>query len=156
MKRTKSAIVMLLTSAAFFSMSQTASAAPCSAEVTALKTELTSGICSYSKKCKGLSHKLDNVNRKLEKGEFSHAGRKLSDFGAIVEDMAMRKKPKISMDDYESLMVQFYNPAANCVSNGGVVVADANPNYEGSGADVFGSGILPDETPGSEPTGVQY
>ncbi len=147
MKRTKSAIVMLLTSAAFFSMSQTASAAPCSAEVTALKTELTSGICSYSKKCKGLSHKLDNVNRKLEKGEFSHAGRKLSDFGAIVEDMAMRKKPKISMDDYESLMVQFYNPAANCVSNGGVVaVADPNPFNEGSGL-----GLLPVDTSQPEP-----
>lgn len=165
MIKTKSAIVMLLTSVAFFGMSQTVSAAPCSAEVTALKTEL-SNVCSSRKKCKGLNRKLNKVNRKLEKGKFRKAARKLSDFGAVVEDMATRKKPRISMADYENLMVNFYNPAAICVSNGGVVVAEvadvADPapidagTTTGGGLFPTGGGLFPEGTSGPEPTGVLF
>lgn len=108
----------------FIGISQSAMAAPCSEQIAALKTALTNGVCIYSKACDGLSHKLDNANRKLEKGKFEHAARKLADFSSVLENLAMRKKPKISMEDYESLMSPFYNDAAACIANGGVVVEE--------------------------------
>jgi hypothetical protein len=98
-----------------------ASAAPCSAEIVALKAAVESGICQYKKKkCKGLNRKLDKTERKLEKGNFRHAARKLSDFGSVIESMAMRRKPKISMDDYEALMDPHYVAVADCIANGGI------------------------------------
>ena len=126
-------LVLALVSAIGFS--QTASAAPCSAEIDALKIALEGGICLQfeksrksrkgkksrkNRKCKGLNRKLDRTTRKLEKGKFSHAARKLSDFGWAIEDMAMRRKPKISMDAYEALMDPYYLAVANCISNGGI------------------------------------
>ena len=127
--------VLALVSAIGFS--QTASAAPCSAEIAALKTALEGGIClqleksKKGKKCKGLNRKLDKASRKLEKGKFNHAARKLSDFGWAIEDMAMRRKPKISMTDYDALMDPYYVAVANCIDNGGIsttpVLDDTSP-----------------------------
>jgi hypothetical protein len=132
MPRIKSGLAsptLLLVIFSVFGLSQVAQAAPCTDQVDALKAAMNdNGICQYSKACKGLSHKLDNANRKLEKGKFRHAARKLADFGAIVGDMAMRRKPKISMADYEALMEPYFNAAAICVANGGVV--DSSPEPE--------------------------
>ena len=109
---------LLLVIFSVFGLSQVAQAAPCTDQVDALKAAMNdNGICQYSRACKGLSHKLDNANRKLKKGKFRHAARKLADFGAIVGDMAMRRKPKISMADYEALMEPYFNAAAICVAN---------------------------------------
>jgi hypothetical protein len=113
--------LLFLAFVSFFGLSQSALAAPCTAEVDALKAALNDDICSYSSKCKGLSHKLDKVNRKLEKGKLRKAARKLADFGAIIENMTMRKKPKISMADYEALIDPYFNNAAICIANGGVI-----------------------------------
>lgn len=120
---------LLLAFVTFFGVSQTALAAPCTDQVNALKTALNNDVCEYSKKCKGLSHKLDSVNRKLEKGDFRKALRKLEDFGATVEDMAMRKKKrKIDPDTYNGVIVPPYGNAWACIANGGVVVvADPIP-----------------------------
>lgn len=154
------ALALIITAIGF---SQPASAAPCSAELDALKTALDSGICQrlkskkfksrkfkskkhsswshsgwkhslkkYSRRnCMGLDHKLDNTSRKLEQGKFRHAARKLTDFGSVIEDMAMRRKPKISIADYEGLMDPYYVAAANCIVNGGTptppVADDSDP-----------------------------
>ncbi len=110
-------------------VSQSALAAPCSDQVDALKTALNDGVCIYSKACAGLTHKLDNANHKLEQGKFDHAARRLADFSAVLENLATHRKPMISMADYESLISPFFNNAANCVANGGVVV-DYEPEPE--------------------------
>lgn len=103
-------------------ISQSALAAPCSEQVNALQAALDNGICIYSKSCSGLSSKLDNANKKLEKGRFDDAARKLADFGSVLETLATHgKKPKISMADYQFLMSNYFNDAANCIANGGVI-----------------------------------
>ncbi len=141
-------LVLALISASGFS--QTAAAAPCSAEIDALRSALESGIClqmksKKSKKCKGLDRKLDKTSRKLEKGKFRHAARKLSDFGSVVEDMAMRRKPKISLTDYEALMDPYYVAVANCIANGGIT---APPAEDDSGTIIGDSGtIIGDDEP---------
>ena len=112
---------LLIALVSAISFSQPAFAAPCSAEIDALKIAVESGICQYKrKKCKGLNRKLDKTERKLEKGKFRHAARKLSDFGSVIESMAMRRKPKISMADYEALMDPHYVAVADCIASGGV------------------------------------
>lgn len=123
MTRKKPGLANLATLLVFVSsigLSQAAMAAPCTAQVDALKAALDDGICQFSKACDGLSHKLDNANHKLEQGKFSHASRRLADFGAIVENLAMQKKPLISMADYDALMNPFFTDAAICVASGGV------------------------------------
>ena len=125
MTRHKSGLASRLLPLAFLmsiGISQSALAAPCTEQVEALKTALNDGVCNVGEVCAGLSHKLDNANHKLEQGKFSHAARRLADFGAVLESMATRGKPRISVADYESLMATYYNDAANCISNGGVVV----------------------------------
>lgn len=105
-------------------ISQSALAAPCSDQINALKAALNDGVCTFSKTCDGLTHKLDNANQKLEQGKFDHAARRLADFGAVLENLATHKKPMISMEDYESLISPYYNDAATCVANGGVIEDD--------------------------------
>ena len=112
---------LLLAFVSFFSVSQAASAAPCTVQVGALKTALLDDFCTFSNKCRGLSHKLDSVNRKLEQDKFRHAGRKLMDFGAVVEDLMLRNNPKISMVAYPALIDPYFNNAASCIANGGVI-----------------------------------
>jgi len=138
-------LVLAIVSA--ISVAQPASATPCSAEIEALKTALN-GICWYSRKCHGLSHKLDSAERKLEKGKFRHAARKLSDFGWVVEDMAMRRRPKISQADYQALMDPYYTAAADCIANGGV---SAPPAGDDTGTSTGGG----DEPP-PPPITVQF
>ena len=111
---------LLLAFVSFFSVSQAASAAPCTALVEELKTALLDDICTFSQ-CRGLSHKLDSVNRKLEQDKFRHAGRKLADFGAVVEDLVLRNKPEISMDAYQAMIDPYFNNAEICIANGGVI-----------------------------------
>lgn len=119
-------LLIALVSAICFS--QTATAAPCSAEIDALKAAVESGICQYKgKKCKGLKRKLDKTERKLEKGKFRHAARKLSDFGSVIESLAMRRKPKISMADYEALMDPYYVAVADCIGSGGTIASGGPP-----------------------------
>ena len=110
---------LLLAFVSFFSLSQAALAAPCTEQVEALKSALNDGNCSFGKACMGLSHKLDNANHKLEQAKFSLAARRLEDFGAIIQDMAMRRKPLVSMADYEALMDPYFKAAAICIANGG-------------------------------------
>jgi hypothetical protein len=43
----------------------------------------------------------------------------------------MRRKPKISMADYEALMEPYFNAAAICVANGGVVADDPGSTDDG-------------------------
>ena len=111
---------LLLAFVSFFSVSQAASAAPCTALVEELKTALLDDICTFSQ-CRGLSHKLDSVNRKLEQDKFRHAGRKLADFGAVVEDLVLRNKPEISMVAYQAMIDPYFNNAALCIANDGVI-----------------------------------
>ncbi|NNE63634.1 MAG: hypothetical protein HKN34_06085, partial [Gammaproteobacteria bacterium] len=97
-----------------FSFYQSALAAPCTEQVDALKTALNDSVCVNSKVCSGLTHKLDNANHKLEQGKFDHAARRLADFSAVVENLTMRDKPRISLADYESIIVPYFNEAVEC------------------------------------------
>ena len=123
---------LLLAFVSFFSVSQAASAAPCTDQVTELKTALLDDFCTFSNKCRGLSHKLDSVNRKLEQDKFRHAGRKLMDFGAVVEDLMLRNNPKISMVAYQALIDPYFNSAASCIANGGVILEIPGADDPGS------------------------
>ena len=119
--------LLLLAFVSIFSFYQSALAAPCTAQVDALKAALNDSVCVNSKLCSGLSNKLDNANHKLEQGKLDHAARRLADFNAVVEDMAMRKKPKISQADYESIIVPYFNEAVACINNGGVISDNTVP-----------------------------
>lgn len=123
----------------FIGISQSVWSAPCSDQVEALKSALNAdGICSYSQVCAGLTHKLDNANHKLEQGEFVQAARRLADFSAVMENMANQKKPKISMVSYESLMDPYFNDAATCIANGGVVAtSEPEPEPEPTSLDLI-------------------
>ena len=124
MKRRKPGFPNRLLPLAFvsiFSLYQSALAAPCTEQVDALKTALNDSVCLNGKVCSGLTHKLDNANHKLEQGEFDHAARRLADFGAVVENLTMREKPRISLADYESIIVPYFNEAVECINNGGVI-----------------------------------
>ena len=138
----------LLVVVSIFSVFQSAIAAPCTAEVDALKSALLNdGVCINSKVCSGLSHKLDNANHKLEQGQLDHAARRLADFNAVVADLATLKKPKISLADYESVIVPYFNDAVACINNGGVVPDDTVPvevDDTSSGTDFGGIYIPPD------------
>ena len=103
MKIEKTGFVLLLAFVSFFGLSQTALAGPCTVEINALKTALQDGICNFSNACEGLSHKLDNANRKLDQGKYRQATHKLMNFHEVIEDMAMRKKNEISIGDYAAL-----------------------------------------------------
>jgi len=115
---TSHALILAFVSAMAFSPTASATA-PCSAEIDALKAALHD-ICWYSRKCRGLSHKLDSTQRKLKKGKFRRAAHKLADFGWIVENMANRRWAKFSKADYQGLMDPHYVAVANCIANGGV------------------------------------
>lgn len=137
MKIKKPGLALMVAFVSVFGLSQTASAAPCGAQVDALKAALNNGYCSYGKKnhCKGLNHKLDNVYRKLEKGKFDNAGRKLANFYDVVENLATRKKnPQMALSDFRSLADPHYVAAEYCITRHGVVeepeVVEPNPGWD--------------------------
>ena len=119
--------LLLLAVVSSFSLYQSALAAPCTEQVDALKTALNDQVCVNSKLCSGLSHKLDNANLKLEQGKLDHAARRLADFNAVVADMTMLEKPKITQADYESIIVPVFNEAVACINNGGVIPDNTVP-----------------------------
>ena len=128
----KHAIVVAFVS--FLGLSQGAIAAPCNAEIDAIKTALNDGVCQNRRNCRGLNNKLDRVNRKLEKGKYRKAARKLADFGAVVahiEKRASRKPHRRARLDfvsskYQEMMGLHFNAAVACVNNPDAYVADAS------------------------------
>ncbi len=124
MRIKKSGLTLLVAFVSVFGLSQTATAGDCSAQIEELRTALNDDICSHGKRkrCEGLNRKLDRVNRKIQKGKWRHAARKLANFHDVVENLAMRKKKRrISMEAYAALMEPYYNSAAVCVSGEGYV-----------------------------------
>ena len=121
----KPGIVLLVAFVSVFSMAQSASAAPCSDQIEALKNELNTTHCSYGKRkrCRGLNRKLDRVVKKLERGNFRRASRKLSNFGMVIERMTFRRKnPRMTVDDFNNL-AELYVQADACISSGGAAPA---------------------------------
>lgn len=150
----KPGLALLVTFVSVFGLSQTASAAPCTKEVNALKTALSENFCPVNKRkrCEGLSHKLDNVNRQLEKGKFRKAARKLANFGDVVGNMSEKRMKKMEKKGekwrrrhsygadeyyaaYAALMNPFFNNAANCIANGGPVVVEDPVPTDGGGSE---------------------
>ena len=142
----KPGIVMLVTLVSVFGLSNTASAGTCANEIGQLRAALNSDICAYGKRkrCQGLNRKLDRVERKIQKGKWRKAARKLANFHDVVENLAMRKKKRwINEADYVALMDPHFNAAAVCVSNGGYV-------------DVPDTGDTGSETPEPPPPTVAF
>ncbi len=134
----KLGLALLVAFVSVFGMSQTASAGDCSDQIEKLRAALNDDICSHGKRkrCEGLNRKLDRVNRKIQKGKWRHAARKLANFHDVVENLAMRKKKRrISMEAYAALMEPYYNAAAVCVSGEGYVdVPDTGGDTGGGGS----------------------
>lgn len=136
----KPGIMLIVAFISFLGLGQTASAAPCQGLIDDLRTALNDGYCSYGKykRCKRLNRKLDRVARKLEKGKFRKAARKLSNFGRVIENMAMRRKPRMAMADFKGMAVP-YTQVSECIASGGVVAEAPAPEP------------MPDPTPTPQP-----
>ena len=120
----KPGIALLVAFVSVFGMAQTASAGDCRDQIENLRAALNNDICSYSKRkrCRGLNRKLDRVHRKIEKGKWRRALRKLVNFHDVVENLAMRKKKRwIQPADYAALMQSHYGAAEQCIVNRGYV-----------------------------------
>lgn len=109
---------------------QSASAAPCDAEISSLKSELET-VCSH-RVCDGLSHKLDNASHKLDQGKFDLAARRLADFASTMEMVAHGGRSGITTASYTYLMNPFQD-AMYCVNNGGRPAPGDDTNTGGGG-----------------------
>lgn len=137
----KPGLALLVAFVSIFGMSQTASATPCYDQVQALKAALNDGHCNFGKRkrCEKLNKKLDKLTKKLDKGKFKKAARKLSNFGIVVENMAMRRKnPRMHMTNF-NMLLDPYEQVRLCILADGVVAEPEvvtapdpvdNPNWD--------------------------